>query len=119
MHRRNVMVTSVAHLSTKVITTLLTLILILSTTTAAPNQASALQTDIPLDQALVLAGGESTNPRDYDPATTYGSGDKLLFSGLVSFDPNLNLRPDLAATWEVSADGTVYTFHLRENAKFH
>lgn len=86
---------------------------------ADPNRASAWQTGIPMNQALVLAGGESTNPRDYDPATTHGSGDKLLFSGLVSFDPNLNLTPDLAESWDVSADGTVYTFHLRENAKFH
>ena len=84
-----------------------------------PNPASALQTDVPLGQALVLAGGESTNPRDYNPATTFGSGDKFIFSGLVSFDPKLNLTPDLAANWEVSADGTVYTFHLRQNAKFH
>lgn len=84
-----------------------------------PNPASALQTDVPLDRALVLSGGESTNPRDYDPATTFGSGDKLIFSGLVSFDPKLNLTPDLAANWEVSGDGTVYTFHLRQNAKFH
>jgi oligopeptide transport system substrate-binding protein len=72
-----------------------------------------------LEQALVLAGGESTNPRDYDPATTHGSGDKLVFSGLVSFDPRLNLTPDLAKSWEASPDGTVYTFMLRQNAKFH
>ncbi|MBP6208266.1 MAG: hypothetical protein KA473_02440, partial [Anaerolineales bacterium] len=86
---------------------------------ASGRKASALQVDIPLDQALVYSGGESTNPRDYDPATTYSSGDKLVFSGLVSFDPSLNLTPDLASTWEVNEDGTVYTFHLRENAKFH
>jgi len=72
-----------------------------------------------LNQALVLAGGETTNPREYDPATTHGSGDKLAYSGLVAFDPHLNLTPDLAETWDVSPDGTVYTFHLRENAKFH
>jgi oligopeptide transport system substrate-binding protein len=72
-----------------------------------------------LGQTLVLAGGESTNPREYDPATTHGSGDKLVYSGLVSFDPHLNLTPDLAATWDVSPDGTVYTFHLRTNARFH
>jgi oligopeptide transport system substrate-binding protein len=98
---------------------LLILILALVTGTTASYPASALQTDIPLDQALVLAGGESTNPRDYDPATTYSSGDKLVFSGLVSFDPKLNLKPDLAEKWEVSPDGTSYTFHLRKNAKFH
>ncbi len=74
---------------------------------------------IPRDQALVLAGGESTNPRDYDPATTHGSGDKLAFSGLVSFDPQLNLIPELASSWDVSPDGTVYTFHLRPDARFH
>jgi ABC-type transport system substrate-binding protein len=72
-----------------------------------------------LRQALVLSGGESTNPREYDPATTHGSGDKLVYSGLVAFDPHLNLTPDLAATWDVSPDGMIYTFHLRENARFH
>jgi oligopeptide transport system substrate-binding protein len=86
---------------------------------ASANKASALQIDVPLDQALVYNGGESTNLRDYDPATTYSSGNKLVFSGLVSFDPHLNLTPDLAETWEVSDDGMVYTFHLRENARFH
>ncbi len=75
--------------------------------------------DVPLNQALVLAGGESANPRAYDPATTHGLGDKRAFSGLVSFDPRLNLIPDLAEGWDVSADGTVYTFRLRDNAKFH
>ncbi|MEW6404417.1 MAG: peptide ABC transporter substrate-binding protein [Chloroflexota bacterium] len=84
----------------------------------ASSNASA-QFGIPLDQALVYEGGESSNPRDYDPATTHSSGDKLTFSGLVSFDPHLNLTPDLAETWDVSPDGTVYTFHLRQNAKFH
>lgn len=73
---------------------------------------------IPRSEALVLAGGESTNPRDYDPATTHGSGDKMVYSALVSFDPELNLLPELAASWEV-AGGTVYTFTLRANARFH
>ncbi len=87
--------------------------------TNASNRASALQTDVPLDQALVLSGGESTNPRSFDPATTLSSGDKRVFSGLVSFDPSLNLTPDLAERWEVNPDGTTYTFYLRQNARFH
>jgi oligopeptide transport system substrate-binding protein len=88
--------------------------------TVSVGKASAeIPLQVPLDQALVLEGGESNNPRDYDPATTHGTGDKLVFSGLVAFDPRLNLIPDLAATWEISSDGTVYTFHLRQNAKFH
>src|SRR5688572_8398054 len=83
------------------------------------NPASAWQSDIPLDQALVLEGGESTNPRDYDPATTFSGGDKRVFSGLVSFDPQLNLTADLADRWEISGDGATYTFYLNEDAKFH
>ena len=98
---------------------LLILIFALILNPAAPNPASALQAEVPLERALVLAGGESTNPRSFDPATTLSGGDKRIFSGLVSFDPSLNLIPDLAERWEVSADGTVYTFYLREHAKFH
>lgn len=70
-------------------------------------------------QALFLSGGESTNPRDYDPATEHDSGDKRVYSGLVSLDTNLNLVPELAASWDISPDGRVYTFHIRTNAKFH
>jgi oligopeptide transport system substrate-binding protein len=70
-------------------------------------------------QALFLSGGESTNPHDYDPATLHSSGDKLVFSGLVSFDTSLNLVPELAESWDISVDGMVYTFHLRTNARFH
>ena len=98
---------------------LLFLILALTIGSARSIPASALQVDVPLDQALVLEGGESTNPRSFDPATTVSGGDKRVFSGLVSLDPSLNLIPDLAERWDVSADGTVYTFHLRQNARFH
>lgn len=72
---------------------------------------------IPQDQAYITAGGESTNPRDYDPAT--GGGSDLVFSGLVMFTPQLTVAPDLAAGWEISSDGTVYTFFIRPNARFH
>ena len=73
---------------------------------------------IPRDQALVFLGGESTNPREYDPATTHGGGDKRVFSGLVSFDPGMNIVPDLAESWQVEG-GTIYTFTLRADARFH
>src|SRR5215212_1561112 len=98
---------------------LLALLLVFTFSTSLQNPASALQVDIPLDQALVLAGGESTNPRSFDPATTISGGDKRVFSGLVSFDPSLNLTPDLTERWEISSEGTLYTFYLRQNAKFH
>ena len=42
-----------------------------------------------------------------------------LFSGLVTLNTDLQLVPDIAEGWDISGDGTVYTFHLRPNAKFH
>jgi oligopeptide transport system substrate-binding protein len=86
---------------------------------AVPAGQSGTVEGVPRDQALVYAGGESTNPREYDPATTHGSGDKLAYSGLVSLDPNMRLTPEIAESWDVSNGGTVYTFHLRDNARFH
>ena len=42
-----------------------------------------------------------------------------LFEGLVTEDPkDLHPIPGLADRWEISADGLVYTFHLRANAKW-
>lgn len=41
-----------------------------------------------------------------------------LFSGLVSLNHALDIVPDLAEGWEVSADGLTYTFTLRPEATF-
>ena len=42
-----------------------------------------------------------------------------IFSGLVTIDRNLNIVPDIAERWEISEDGTVYTFYLRDDVLFH
>ena len=42
-----------------------------------------------------------------------------IFSGLVGLSTDLELVADLAETWEIDSTGTIYTFKIRENAKFH
>ncbi len=42
-----------------------------------------------------------------------------IFSGLVTIDRNLKIVPDIAERWEISEDGTVYTFYLRDDVYFH
>jgi len=42
-----------------------------------------------------------------------------LSSALVQFDETLAIQPDLAETWEVSDDGLIYTFNLRDGLTFH
>jgi peptide/nickel transport system substrate-binding protein/oligopeptide transport system substrate-binding protein len=41
-----------------------------------------------------------------------------LYDGLVRFQEG-GLKPNLAKTWDVSDDGRVYTFHLRDDVTFH
>ena len=43
----------------------------------------------------------------------------LIFSGLMRFDPQDGLTPDLATSYTVSPDGKSYTFVLREGVTFH
>ena len=68
---------------------------------------------------LILEGSETDNAREYDPATTHGSGDYLIYEGLVSYNQSLEIAPALASGWEINDDGTVYTFYLQPNAVFH
>lgn len=45
--------------------------------------------------------------------------DRLIFSGLVSFDSRGNPQKDLAESWAISADASLYTVVLREDAVWH
>ncbi|MCW3130433.1 MAG: ABC transporter substrate-binding protein [Methanophagales archaeon] len=61
-------------------------------------------------------------PDDLNPLTMYShspSDVPKFFNGLVKFDEDLDLAPDLAESWDVSAGGKVYTFHLRQGVKWH
>jgi peptide/nickel transport system substrate-binding protein len=49
------------------------------------------------------------NPADRDV-------DRLIFSGLIKFDARGLPQPDLAESWGVTPDGTVYNFTIRPNA---
>jgi len=66
----------------------------------------------------------STDPPSIDPAhgtdTASGFLQAAIFEPLVKFHPTtMELIPGAAESWEISEDGTTYTFHLRQGAKFH
>ncbi len=42
-----------------------------------------------------------------------------LFNGLLEMDDSLNIQPMIAKNYELSSDGKVYTFHLRNDVYFH
>ena len=63
------------------------------------------------------------DPRSLDPALSTdvptGRAVGYLFEGLARFTPDARVEPALAERWDVSPDGKVYTFHLRQGVKFH
>ncbi|MCS7188370.1 MAG: ABC transporter substrate-binding protein, partial [Bacteroidia bacterium] len=42
-----------------------------------------------------------------------------VFAGLVKYDEKMQICPDLAERWEISADGLRYRFFLRKGVSFH
>ena len=64
----------------------------------------------------------SQSPFSLDPAlagdVTSNTFVNLIFSGLVRLDDDLQPAPDIAESWQVSADGLVYTFYLRQDVTF-
>ncbi|MGH2544892.1 MAG: peptide ABC transporter substrate-binding protein, partial [Ardenticatenaceae bacterium] len=68
---------------------------------------------------LVLLGAD---PPTLDPAlasdATSANYIVEIFSGLVGLDPELEIVPDIAESWEVGQDGTLYTFTLRADVVF-
>lgn len=43
---------------------------------------------------------------------------EMIYDPLVRYGENGEIKPALAESWEISEDGTTYTFHLRKDAKF-
>ena len=85
----------------------------------APADEPESQAELAEDQIFVLPGG---NPPTMDP---HLSGDASsaeyvveIYSGLMAYDRDLNLIPDVAESFEISEDGVVYTFNIREEAVF-
>src|SRR5881296_3794728 len=72
----------------------------------------------PAADLVIINGNE---PESLDPAIVVGISEmritRALFEGLLRLDPE-KAEPSagLAERWEISTNGTLYTFHLRTNA---
>lgn len=62
-------------------------------------------------------------PTLINPVIAFSDADKdltsLIYSGLMRKTGEGEFIPDLAESFTVSSDGTIYTFNIREDAKFH
>ena len=75
------------------------------------------------ENILRLAGDAEVNTLDGQLTTEYYDIPFMIFDRLVEAtsvgEGQSEIIPGLAESWEISDDGLVYTFHLRQGVKFH
>lgn len=103
-----------------------------STPTPVPTQKPATPTAAASTPTAAAAGkyggvlsmAMNVDPEHFDMHLASGVSVSMLFkqtyNGLVQYDDKTynQVLPELAEKWEVSGDGLVYTFHLRQGVKW-
>ena len=69
------------------------------------------------EKVLIYGSGDYTsiNPALFE----HGEINSLLFNGLTAHDKDNNIIPALAKSWEYDEETLTYTFHLRDDVKWH
>ena len=94
-----------------------------SIATAAPTTAPSAETEATdTETAQELTFVLSDEPDGIDPTVTNNSFAMYVltscFEGLVTYDSTGSIVGGCAESWDVSDDGLVYTFHLRDGLKW-
>lgn len=93
--------------------------LVVGLTACSTGERVDIGDEAPRNLVAAIAG----EPDQLDPqkTTAYFSFQVLenVFDTLVEPDENLEMRPALAESWDVSPDQRTWTFHLRDGVTFH
>ncbi len=83
---------------------------------------SKIIVNVPVSGGSITEGVIGT-PSLINPVVALSNADKdlvaLVYSGLMRKTGDGKFIPDLAESYEISSDGKIYTFKIREGAKFH
>ena len=88
---------------------------------SSTTPTTGVSTALAADQTLILPNVGTRDIGVLDPALGPDANSAvavgMIYSGLVKSDKNLNVVPD-QATWDISPDNKVYTFHLKPGITF-
>lgn len=93
-----------------------------ATSQAPASEGPATAAPAPTEKTLVIAIGADATLLDPESVMNNESGFIMsaIFDGLTKYDKGTSEPgPGLAESWDVSADGREYIFHLRQGVKFH
>jgi oligopeptide transport system substrate-binding protein len=88
------------------------------------STGASLASDQTFTYPYTRGDGSTSTVKDpvLDPAAVAYAADStftsMLYSGLVTYSPDLTVVGDAASSWDVDSTGTIYTFHLRQNMHF-
>jgi peptide/nickel transport system substrate-binding protein len=97
------------------------------TATPAPEEEAMAETEGEMSSEPVFGGvfriAARAVPPTLDSQSTSAGATSLItaqiMETLVAFGEDYSIVPMLAESWDISEDGTTYTFNLREGIKFH
>ncbi|MBT6650935.1 MAG: ABC transporter substrate-binding protein, partial [Flavobacteriales bacterium] len=79
--------------------------------------------DVDNSEKKIFRYNESAGIHTLDPAFSKDQATiwatNQLFNGLVQLDNDLNVKPSVAKSWDISSDALSYTFTLRNDVFFH
>lgn len=85
--------------------------------------SSCTESNYGTDSKTVFRYNESKGIATLDPV--YARNQTIIwpvnqiFNGLLQMDKDLNIQPSIAKSWDISENGLVYTFYLRNDVQFH
>ena len=89
---------------------------------AGCGSSSSTRGDAGKASEQVLTYNLGSDPKTLDPALNNAVDGGIVlsnaFEGLCKVDENNEAIPGVAEKWDISEDGTVYTFHLKEGVKW-
>jgi peptide/nickel transport system substrate-binding protein len=88
--------------------------------TTPPEAPPPAEPKVFRDGALLDQDLSGLDPQSEMSLAMYGVA-RNIYSTLVrlGYEGDLDIHPDLAESWDISDDGKIYTFHLRQGVKFH